>query len=417
MISVRNHRPPLSGNKWLLFAVIALLAGACSPKVRPAPEPVKPPVEKPIVQTKPVEKPVKIAPKTSVISMILPFGLDNLNRGANYTDVTLKQADLALDYYQGFKLALDSLTAQGYNYKLQVYDSKDVPAYAHGLANNPQIRTSDLIVGPVFPDDIKAFTSVAIIPRKTIVSPLAPSEPTLFKNPGLVTVVPPLDCHAWAAAEYVSNTLKPKKIFILKSGYSEDNNYIVPFKKGIDSLSKKHIIVNQLTVVRGQLTSIIPQLTAAGPNVFVVSSTNQAFLMVTLKTLDSLADMYPITLIGHPSWEKFTFLKVELLERLNTHITISDKVNYKAAATITFLRNYRKTYHVEASEFAIKGFDEGMYFGGLLGANADGLKNMNKNDFTGLHNTFHFINKPGLGWVNTHVNIYQYANFELKPVQ
>jgi hypothetical protein len=418
MISVRNHRPLLSGNKWLLYVVIALVAGACSPRVRPvAPEPVKPPVEKPIVQTQPEVKPVKLPPRQAVIAMILPFGLDHLNPANGYTDVTLKQADLALDYYQGFKLALDSLTAQGYNYKLQVFDSKDVPAYAHSLANNPQIRASDLIVGPVFPDDIKAFTSVSITPRKTIVSPLAPSEPTLFKNPNLVTVIPPLDCHAWAAAEYVNNTLKPKKIFILKSGYSEDNNYIVPFKKAVDSLSKKRIIMNLLTVVHGQLAAIVPQLTTTGQNVFVAPSTDQAFLMVTLKTLDSLAEMYPITLIGHPSWEKFTFLKAELLERLNTHITISDKVNYKAAATITFLRNYHKTYHVEASEFAIKGFDEGLYFGGLLGANTDGLKNLNKNDFTGLHNVFHFTNKPGLGWVNTHVTIYQYANFELKPVQ
>lgn len=416
MISVRNHRPPLSGNKWLLFLVIALIAGACSPRVRPAPEPVKPPVEKPVERPKPVEKPVKVPPKTSVISMILPFGLDHMNANS-FTDATLKQAIMALDYYQGFKLALDSLTAQGYNYKLQVYDSRDVPAYAHSLANNPQIRASDLIVGPVFPDDIKAFTAVLTAPRNPIVSPLSPSEPTVFKNQNLVTVIPPLDCHAWAAAEYVNNTLKPKKIFILKSGYSEDNNYIIPFKKGIDSLSKRRIIVNQLTVVRGRLTAIIPQLTTTGPNIFVVPSTNQAFLSVTLKTLDSLADYYPITLIGHPSWEKFTFLNADLLERLNTHITISDKINYKATATINFLRSYRKIYHVEASEFAIKGFDEGMYFGGLLGANGGGLKNLNKNNYTGLHNSFHFINKPGLGWVNTHVTIYQYANFELKPVE
>src|SRR4051812_242772 len=101
MISVRNHRPLLSGNKWLLFLVIALLAGACSPRVRPAPEPVKPPVEKPAEQPKPVEKPVKAPTKTSVISMILPFGLDHMNANS-FTDATLKQATMALDYYQGF---------------------------------------------------------------------------------------------------------------------------------------------------------------------------------------------------------------------------------------------------------------------------------------------------------------------------
>jgi len=418
MISVQNHRPPLSGSKWLWFLVIALVTGACSPKIRPASQPVNPSEEKPVVQAKPVEKVVVKPPqRTSVISLILPFGLDHLNPANNYTDVTLKQADLALDYYQGFKLALDSLTGQGYNYKLQLFDSRDVPAQARALAFNAQVKASDLIVGPVFPDDIKAFTMVLTTPRKPIISPLSPSEPSIFKNPNLITVVPPLDAHAWAAAQYINEKLKPKKIFILKSGYTEDNNYIIPFKKAIDSLSQKHIIVNQLTVVRGNLAAIIPQLSSTGQNVFVIPSTNQAFLTVTLNTLDSLSQTHDIILFGHPSWEKFTFLKADLLERLNTHITVSDRINYKTPAVIAFLSNYRKAYHVEATEYAIKGFDEGLYFGSLLGANSGDIKNPDKNGFAGLHNTFQFTNKPGLGWVNTHVTLYQYTNFELKPVQ
>ncbi len=416
MISVRNHRPLLSGNKWLIFAGIALLAYACSPKLRPAPRP-EPPAEKPVEQPiheKPVVKP---PPKAAVIAMLLPFGLDHLNPGQTYSDVSLKQATLSLDYYQGFKLALDSLTAQGYNYKLQLFDSKGTTAASHALANNPQVRACDLIVGPVFPDDIKAFTAVLAGARKPILSPLAPSEPTMFKNQNLITAIPPLDCHAWAAAQYIIGSMKPKKIFILKSGFTEDNAYIIPFKKAIDSLGKKHIVVNQLTVVRGQLDALSSQLSLTGDNVFVIPSTNQAFLMVTLRALDSLADIYHITLFGHPSWEKFTFLKADLLERLNTHITVSDKVDYKAAATLNFLKLYRKTYHVEPSEYALKGFDEGLYFGGLLGAGSGDIKNLDKADFTGLHNSFRFTHKPGLGWVNTHVNVYQYANFELKPVE
>lgn len=416
MISVRNHLPPLSGNKWLLCLVIALVAGACSPKIRP--EPAKQPAEKPVAQPQPEEKPAaKASKKTAVISLILPFGLDHLTPGASYTAVSLQQANLALDYYQGFKLALDSLTSQGYNYKLQLYDSKDESAQVHSLAYNPTIRVSDLIVGPVFPDGIKTFTAVLAGPRKPILSPLSPAGPATFRNQNLITAIPPLDCHTMVVAEYINNHIKPKKIFILRSGYSEEDKYILPFKKAIDSLSKSHIIINQLTVIHGQLASIVPQLSSTEQNVFVIPSTSQAFLTVTLRSLDSLAKLYPVTVFGHPDWEKFTFLKAQLLQRLNTHITSTDRVDYKSAATSAFLSNYRKTYHLEPSDYAIKGFDEGLYFGRLLGVNTDGLKNLDQNDFIGLHNAFHFVRKPGLGWVNTHVNILQYTNFELKPVE
>ena len=79
------------------------------------------------------------------------------------------------------------------------------------------------------------------------------------------------------------------------------------------------------------------------------------------------------------------------------------------------MQQYRAVYHNEATSFAIKGFDEGLYLGQLL-ATGD-LKNITEASFTGLHNSFIFQKKPGIGWVNTHVDVYKYANFELKKAE
>ncbi len=169
MTSVRNRLPQLNGNRRLnifrisnflfriYFLAATLLICGCSPKVRTVPAPVNKPAEQKPAQ---VEKPAPVkpaAPKVSVISLLLPFGLDHIGPGQSYTDISLKKARIAADYYRGFKQALDSLTFYGYNYKLQLFDSKDDAATAHGLAYNPKVRTSDLIVGPVFPDDLKRF--------------------------------------------------------------------------------------------------------------------------------------------------------------------------------------------------------------------------------------------------------------------
>jgi len=413
MISVRNHLLPLSGNKWLLFFSAALILGACSPKVRPVSTPVKK-VEKP--EPKPVEKPpVKPAAKVSVISMILPMGLDHV-RPRNYSGAGLSQANMSIEYYQGFKLALDSLAAQGANFKLQLFDSKDDASAAHSLAYNPQIRTSDLVVGPVYPDGMKLFTST-MGTRTAILSPLSPASPATIKNNNLITVIPPLEYHAVGAAQYINDKLKPKKIFILRSGFSQENDYVVNFKKATDSLSNKKVKIVSVIITRGKLTGLLPQLSKTERNVFVIPATDQSFLGVTLRSLDTLNKNYPVLLFGHPSWEKFSFLKTDILQRLKTHITSSDKVNYKQEGTIAFLHSYRKVYHVEPTDYAIKGFDEGLYFGRqLLEGNKD-MAAIEKTDFTGIHNGFHFVKKPGLGWVNTHVNILMYSNFELKQVE
>ena len=332
MISVLNRLLQLSGNRWLLFLLIAF-AAACSPKVRPvAVQPIKKDAEKQPVAKQEIKTVKPAEPKVTTISLLLPFGLSHLKPVSTYNSLMLQEADIAVAYYRGFKLALDSLTGQGFNFKLQVFDLKDDAAQAHAIAYKPDVRASDLIVGPVFPAGIKAFTGVLTAARKPIVSPLSPASPATFKNQNLITMNPPLEYHAWAAAKYINDKVKTKKIFILKSGYTDENDYIIPFKKAIDSLSKKHTEVVILTVVHGQLNSLLPQLSDIDKNVFIIPATNQHFLTVTLRALDSLSTIYPVTVYGHPSWINLSFLKADLLQRLDTHITSADKVDYKSPA-------------------------------------------------------------------------------------
>jgi len=407
----------LSGNKWLIVLGIALFIAACSPKVRrPAKVPPKTETETPVTRPEP-PKPKPAVARQSSIALLLPFGLDHLNPGASYTDVSLKQANISLDFYQGFKLALDSLTSYGYNYKLRVFDTRASANQSRKMAFNPNIWGSDLIVGPIFPDDMKAFATALNSPRKPIVSPLSPAAPANINNQNLVTILPPLAEHAATAANYIQRHLQATKVFVLKSGYTEENDYLSPFKTTLDSVSKGHTKVVQTVVVKGQLSAIIPQLSATTPNIFVVPSTRQPFITVVLRSLDSLAKHYPIVLFGHPNWEKFSFLHSDILQRLRTHITTADYIDYKAPATVAFMKLYRKTFHAEASEYAIKGFDEGMYFGKLLGENNGDARNMTEIDYPGIHNNFHLVKKPKIGYVNTHVNIMDYRYYELRKVE
>jgi hypothetical protein len=394
---------------------VSLLFAACSPKIRQVavvPQPVAtppPPPPKPVAAVKPV------VVKTSTISMLLPFGLDHLAPGATYSPESLKEADIALAYYRGFKMGLDSLTAKGYNFKLTIYDTRSDKAQAHSLAFNPAIRNSDLIIGPVFPDDMRTFISAYTAPKQPVVSPLSPAAPSSYRNPQVITMMPPLEYHAWAAARYIAEKINPQKIFILRSGFSDENEYIIPFRRALDSLGKSQVKIVSLTVVHGQLSSLYPQLSVTDKNVFVIPATDEHFLMLTLRSLDSLRSTYPLAVFGHPGWVNVSGLRADLLQRLDTHITLSDHIDFKSPEVVEFMQAYRENYHGEANAFAIKGFDEAMYLGQQLAAGS--MANLTQNNYSGIHNEFLFKRKPGLGWINTHVSVYKYANFELKKVE
>src|SRR6476659_8299632 len=159
MISVPNRLQQLSGNKILGIFLIGLFLSACSPKTAPTkkgptPAPDKPREEPAIKKVEPLEK--SKTPEEMIISLILPFELGTVNyRSASLTD--MKKSEIAIDFYQGFKMGVDSVAHQNakVNYKIQVFDSKDDPSQLANLAAKGNFKASDLVVGPVFPNGIK----------------------------------------------------------------------------------------------------------------------------------------------------------------------------------------------------------------------------------------------------------------------
>lgn len=425
MILVRNRQQPLSGNNLLLFLSFMVILGACSAKVI---APVKPPVTPPIVQKpkekipeviKPVEKPAEVkivAKKPFIISLLLPFGLDNIA----ISTATLKQissANLALDYYQGFKMGLDSVAfLNNSNFILQVYDCGNNVQKNNALMLKKEIKNSDLIVGPVFPSTVKSFTTFIKSLKIPVVSPLAPTNPYIYSNPYLITVNNTLNQHAYVAAAFIKNTLKPKKVLQIRSGQAEEYKYATPFKKGMDSLAKG-LPFKEVGIKAIGYKNISQYLNPKGLNVIVLPSTEETFLEAVLKELDKLSLTFDIAVIGHPNWEKSKYLNIETLQRLNTYLTSSYHINYKSSIVAAFIKNYHQKFSVEPSEYAYKGFDTGFFMASLMANEGkDYFLAIEKKSFTGLHNQFQFIKDKKNGYFNADVMMLKYQNFELLKI-
>jgi hypothetical protein len=393
---------------------------ACSPKII---APTKPPIAPPVA-TKPVQKPTEekeeialkkyeIAKPQMVISLVLPFGLDKINIATAMLP-QMANANLALDYYQGFKMALDSAAVlYGGNFKLQVYDCNDDAKKINDLLLKQDIKNSDLIVGPVFPNSIKAFTNFSKNLKIPLLSPLAPANPNIFNNPYLITINNTLNQHAYVAVAFIKNSLKPKKVLLIRSGQANEFKYANPFKKGIDSLAKG-LAFAEMGIKSIGYQNISQYLNPTGLNVIVLPATDETFLEAVFKELNKLTATFKIAVVGHPNWEKATFLNIETLQKLNTYITASYNIDYKNLEVNTFIKNFRKHNNQEPTEYAFKGFDTGFYFANLMlkqGKNYFLL--LDKSPYTGLHNQFNFIKNNQFGYFNAHIMVLKYQNFEL----
>ncbi|MFD2733512.1 ABC transporter substrate-binding protein [Pedobacter alpinus] len=395
---------------------------ACSPKTTPVnKQPEFPKVEQKVVVKevpKQQEVPVQKAKDKSemIVSLILPFELSSIDyKTATLSDI--RKAEIAIDFYQGFKMGLDSVAATkgAVNFKLQVFDSNDNPASLGTLASKGAIKVSDLIVGPVFPNGVKAFSAYSKNMKKPMVSPLAATDPETFNNPYLITVNNAIDQHAFKAVTFIKTELKPKKVIIIRSGQADEYKYAVPFKKGVDSLAKG-MLLSEIGIKAIGYENVYKYLNPTGLNVIVLPATDRVFLLTIFKELEKLSRTFKIAVIGHPGWKKAAFLDFQQLELLNTYITSSYKINYQTSQVLDFIKYYRSNFSVEPSEYAFKGFDIGYYFGLLMNEKEHDFMKAIGTSFNGIHNDFNFIQNSKYGYFNTSLMVMKYENSQLTKV-
>ncbi|RZL22189.1 MAG: amino acid ABC transporter substrate-binding protein, partial [Pedobacter sp.] len=371
----------------------------------------------PVEKEKPADK-KKTAKKftQASISLLAPFKLDEINfKTATKSDV--EKYAMPIDFYQGFKLGIDSAAASGLNFKLNVFDTQDDNAHISALYKNERFKQSNLIVGPVFPDGQKFIAAYSKENNIPVVSPLAASNPSEFNNPNLISIVNSIDLHAKKIAAYITKSYSSANtiVVLINPKKSEDEAFAAPIRSYFKANSK--FVIQEYASVYSLETKMI----SGKQYVVIVTSSDRAFVLPTIEKLNKLKNLpkggYTINLFGHPNWVKQNY-PTEMVQALNTIISSSYKIDYKNSAVTSFIKRYRRQYGFEPGEYAFKGFDIGLYFGKLLDQYGESyLENVTKEKYKGLHNNFSFIHDENLGYINTSLMLLKYKNFALNIVE
>jgi len=411
MILVPNRQQLLSGNNFVIILGMLIFFSACSKKII-APKAVDIPSPSELDRQKEIV-PIKT---DHSIALLLPFDLNTINLKTT-TSKNLEKANLAIDFYQGFKLAIDSLAENGHNFNLSIFDTQNQETRVVNLAMANSVRNNDLIVGPIFPEAIKTFGEFSELGEKKLqISPLAASIPSDFNNPNLVTVNNTIDQHARKIAEFISLNFQTEgvNIVLINTQKTEDAKFSSHFKRNLALfLGDKYSITERSTVI-----SIEKYLNPTKNNLVIISSSDRLFVLPTIDKLYNLSTKqnFKIEVFGHPNWLKANYLSQEKLQKLNSRISTSYFVNYKAQNVKNFIARYRDDYGFEPSEYSFKGFDIGFYFGSLLEKyGLDYAKYLIVSNYIGLHTNFKFSKNPKLGFINTELMMLRYNNFEIQP--
>ncbi|WP_246229410.1 ABC transporter substrate-binding protein [Sphingobacterium shayense] len=423
MISVQNRLQQLSGNKILVACACALTLGACSPKVGVLRSPdqrgkagttVTP--ENKADSSKTDEKPKDDHVKLDIqnkIALILPFQLDKVNPAA-LSKADIQRSAVALDFYQGFQLALDELAEQGTVFGLSVVDSKDDPASNVAIARSKNISDASLIVGPVYPKEIQAFGGNLENKNTLQINPLAATKASTFNLGNLVSLTPSIDVHTKATAERVAKEFRSGDVVIVYN--SSDNNSRQFLAGFVGELKGINPTISLVSV--SSISQLNEQLSTTGANLIVAGTTDKFQLRTFLDNLEkkTLENFYTFKLFGHPLWDRIDFSMYASFSSFKPTITSADHLMPWNSEVKKLKDKYYSIYGVNPSDHSYKGYDAAKYFGKLLNKyGAEYASKVVQEEYKGVFSSYKFEFSEDGGFVNQSVSYrtYKGSGFEL----
>jgi len=357
------------------------------------------------------------------VAFFLPFHADEAN--AIEMEALLKgesqfpnKTNVALQFYEGALLAIDSLKKLKLNAKIFVFDVDDSDSLNMlTLLKKPELLAMDLIIGPLYGSSFMPVAKFAKENGIAIVSPFTQVNKILFENPYVCKVSPSITLQIEKMAGYVVDSFQTQNIVLVNGGgLAKDLSFYNSFKKTANDLliQRGALKADSIKEAKG-LAGLQAMLSTTKINVVVLPSSNQSFVTDFISKLYSMRDKYKIVLFGLQSWINYDNLDFEYLNGISLHVPSNHFIDYENVTTRKFVLDYRAKFKTEPELFSYQGFDVTFFFLNALKQNGSGLlNNLSQLKYTGIETNYQFSQFPiDSGFENKHVFIVKYQDYKL----
>lgn len=327
------------------------------------------------------------------------------------------KTDVALQFYEGALLAIDSLKKQNLNAKIFVYDVDDKDsANIANILKKPELSSMDLMIGPLYGSGFLPIAAYAKEHNIAIVSPFTQVNKILFNNPYVSKVSPSVTLQVEQMAHFVVDSFKTQNIILVNNSSMKEISFFNTFKTtanaGLLSAGMQPADSVKEAFGLGGLQSI---LSTSKMNVIILPSNNQSYITEFISKLNVMKEKYNIVLFGLQNWLNFDNLDFEYLNNLSLHIPSNTFIDYSSDPTKNFIKNYRAKFKTEPEIYVFQGFDITYCFLSSLQKDGSGfLKNLSENKYKGLAANYYFSQFPSnSGFENKFVYILKYKDYQL----
>jgi tetratricopeptide (TPR) repeat protein len=311
------------------------------------------------------------------VSVMMPFMLSSLE-----PTTSKKRNQIVLDFYEGLKLAVDTLNKQGMFISLRPYDCDRNIDRIKELLNTAELKNTDLIVGPFFPEENKIVQEFSMQNKINIVHPFSNNSEIVGINPHAFLFQPSSETIGKDAADYLADHSKDKTCIVFYGPGKKDSTMAVNFQqqaltKGIDVLLFERVPKEELRKIRDILETPTEFDEFKYPTQFTLKKDSVASIFVAsddpliyakvVGAVETRKDS--ILVIGSENWIEDNAFDLEKFQVNGIVLTSPNYANPHKPGYRTFEKKFLKLHGRAPSRVAQMGYEFMLFFGNQLKTN------------------------------------------------
>ncbi len=315
-----------------------------------------------------------------------------------------------IQFYEGFRMALDSLKETGVSLKVTVYDAERDTLKTLKLLQDPELRNMDLIIGMMYHRNFQLVADFAEKNNIPIVNPMSERDLILENNKKVFKVRPSLKTQFTELIRY------------LQSSYEDSNIVVISDNQRMNKATANNIMTAMeekkadvhLAEGYGEVLSLLSKNKG---NIIILISDNKSYVLDVVTKLNEHRNEFGVTLLGLPRWDRFDDIEADYLVNLKTHVMAPYFVDYDDPGVKKFVSMYQNHYQTDPEPLAFQGFDITFYFVTALWKYGKSFERcISDLRMNSLQTDFRFSSSEDNGFENQNWEMYEYDNYRLKRI-
>ena len=343
------------------------------------------------------------------VDVMLPFYLDRADSLIGAPPAKrLADSQVALSFYMGVKMALDSLAGQGLVADVRVFDTRRDTAAVDSLMRVNDFSQTDVIIGPLFAEIVERVARNLDGKKAIVVSPFS-TKHNVVGSSNILQVSASAEDLQDAMLRYMKDNMASPQHIVIVASSTQQGAQIEKIKRALSSVAGSAGIAVLDTDLGENARRLGEMIKQGVPMSLVVPALTSSTTVEVLQAVEQSNRLDEVDVYGFEADTRAKKLMEDTQGQAaaRTRFIYAERhfENMEKAQHHDFVRGFRKRYREVPGTYSLSGFDVTYDLLTRMAVEPDNEKAITSHPSEQVADRFRFIKYLGGGYINTDVYI------------